>query len=306
MDRLTSLRVFQTISETGSFSAAAERLGLSAAMASKHVHALEQQLGTRLLQRTTRRVSLTEAGQDYARRIVLVLAQLEEADAAAMQQSVDIRGRVRLSAPISFGMRVLGGWLAGLAVRYPQLEVELELSDRQVDLIDEGFDLALRITTTPLADGIVARPLARFDLLLCASPAYLEQAGTPQVPADLSQHACLRYSLYPQQGTDWRFRLADGSECRVPVSGPLTANNGDVLVQAACAGMGIIYQPRFLLETHLQQGTLRLLFDSLPARQAEVYAVYPARRHLPARVRVLVEHLRERLAGDCAGTVAQV
>ena len=157
MDRLTSLRVFQTIGETGSFSAAAERLGLSAAMASKHVHALEQQLGTRLFQRTTRRVSLTEAGQDYARRIALVLAQLEEADAAAMQQSVDIRGRVRLSAPISFGMRVLGGWLAGLAARYPQLEVELELSDRQVDLIDEGFDLALRITTTPLADGIPSR-----------------------------------------------------------------------------------------------------------------------------------------------------
>ena len=115
MDRLTSLRVFQTIGETGSFSAAAERLGLSAAMASKHVHALEQQLGTRLFQRTTRRVSLTEAGQDYARRIALVLAQLEEADAAAMQQSVDIRGRVRLSAPISFGMRVLGGWLAALS-----------------------------------------------------------------------------------------------------------------------------------------------------------------------------------------------
>ena len=141
------------------------------------------------------------------------------------------------------------------------------------------------------------------ERLLAAEPFFLRDLA--QVPADLSQHACLRYSLYPQ-GTDWRLRLADGSECRVPVSGPLTANNGDVLVQAACAGMGIIYQPRFLLETHLQQGTLRLLFESLPARQAEVYAVYPARRHLPARVRVLVEHLRERLAGDCAGTVAQV
>lgn len=299
MDKLTALRVFCTIHECGSFVGAAERLGISNAMVSKHINALEQQLQTRLIQRTTRRLTLTEAGQDYARRAVQILAQLEEADAMAGQQSVAASGTLRLAAPLSFGMRYLGQWLAELRARQPLLNVELELSDRHVDLVEEGFDLALRISTRPLAGGVVARQLGSIGMVLCASPSYLAAHGRPDTPQALGQHACLRYHQGQTQDM-WLFRQ-HGETVPVAVDGPLCANNGDVLVNAAVAGMGIIYQPRFLLEAQLQRGELQALLPDSACMQAEVYAVYPARRYLPMKVRVLIELLQEMLAPAAAG-----
>jgi len=298
MDKLVALRVFHTIHEAGSFVAAAGKLDMSTAMVSKYVGALEQELGTRLIQRTTRRLAFTEAGQDYARRAALILAQLEEADAAAMQQSLEARGTLRMAAPLSFGMRYLGRWLAELRQRQPQLKVELELSDRQVDLLEDGFDLALRISTQPLGGGLIARPLGRIPLLLAASPAYLAANGTPQTPQDLASHCCLRY----QQGShpqSWRF-WQGGQEIAVEVNGALQANNGDVLVQAAIAGMGILYQPQFLLEDALQCGQLQTLLPDYTTRCADIYVVYPARRYLPMKVRVLIELLQDMLAHSMA------
>ncbi|SCK06891.1 LysR family transcriptional regulator [Vogesella sp. LIG4] len=295
MDKLVALRVFHSIHEAGSFVAAAGRLEMSTAMVSKYVSALEQELGTRLIQRTTRRLAFTEAGLDYARRASLILAQLEEADAAAMQQSVEARGTLRMAAPLSFGMRYLGGWLAELRRRHPQLKVELELSDRQVDLVEDGFDLALRISTQPLGGGMIARPLGRIPLLLCAAPGYLAANGTPQSPQDLAGHSCLRYQQgnHPQSWRFWR----DGEESSIEVDGPLQSNNGDVLVNAAIAGMGLLYQPRFLLEDALQRGELLPLLTQYTTRCADVYVVYPARRYLPQKVRVLIELLQDMLAG---------
>ncbi|MDC7700739.1 LysR family transcriptional regulator [Vogesella indigofera] len=294
MDKLVALRVFHSIHDSGSFVAAAARLEMSTAMVSKYLGALEQELGTRLIQRTTRRLAFTEAGLDYARRTALVLAQLEEADAAAMQQSVEARGTLRMAAPLSFGMRYLGEWLAELRCRHPLLQVELELSDRQVDLVEDGFDLALRISTQPLGGGLIARPLGRIDMLLCAAPSYLAANPAPQTPADLARHSCLRY----QQGNQpqvWRFWHGD-EEIAVAVDGPLQSNNGDVLVSAAVAGMGILLQPRFLLEDALQRGQLQPLLSDYRTRSAEVYVVYPARRYLPMKVRVLIELLQDMLA----------
>lgn len=297
MDRLDSLRVFQAIVDAGSLVGAAERLDLSSAMVSKHLAGLEKHLGCRLIQRTTRRMALTEAGEEYHRRVAVILAQLEEADAMAQQQSVSIGGRLRLSAPLSFGMRFLGQWLAALHASHPQLDIELVLSDEQVDLVEAGFDLALRISTQALAGHLVARPLGQIAMHVCAAPAYLAKYGTPRTIDELSRHACLRYSLQQTQAS-WRF--GQGSQLReVTVHGPLTANNGDVLVDAAIAGMGIAYQPDFLVGSALADGRLQALALDTPPQYAAVYAVYPARRYLPQKVQLTLDLLQQGLTTLC-------
>jgi DNA-binding transcriptional LysR family regulator len=293
MDRLDSLQVFQAIVEAGSFVGAAQRLDMSSAMVSKHLAALEKHLGCRLIQRTTRRMTLTEAGQDYSRRIGPILAQLEEADAMAQQQSVQVSGRLRLSAPLSFGMRFLGRWLAQLHASHPQLDIELVLSDEQVDLVESGFDLALRISTQPLAGHLVARPLGEIAMVVCAAPAYLARHGTPRTLAELAGHACLRYSLQ-QPPQFWQF--GDGQAVQQQaVDGPLLANNGDVLVDAAIAGMGIAYQPDFLVAQALHSGQLCRIQLDAPPQPARVYAVYPARRYLPQKVQFALALLQQML-----------
>lgn len=294
MDKLVALRVLQAIHDSGSFVAAANRLGMSTAMVSKHVTALEQTLGTRLIQRTTRRLTFTGPGQDYLQRTAQALAQLDEADAAAMQQSIVARGSLRLAAPLSFGMRYLGDWLATLHHDHSQLQVELELSDRQIDLLEDGIDLALRISTVPLSGGLIARPLASLPMAVAAAPAYLARHGTPLTPHDLSRHACLRY----QQGGQpqvWAFGHGEERQA-IEVSGPLVSNNGDVLVAAAEAGMGIVYQPAFLLAPAMAAGRLQALFSAHTLLTAELYALYPARRYLPMKVRVLIELLQAQAA----------
>lgn len=293
MDRLAALQVFQAIVEAGSFVGAAQRLDMSGAMVSKQLAALEKHLGCRLIQRTTRRMTLTEAGQDYSRRIGPILAQLEEADALAQQQSVSVHGKLRMSAPLSFGMRFLGGWMARLHASHPQLEIELMLSDEQVDLVEAGFDLALRISTQPLPGQLVARPLGEIAMVLCAAPAYLARHGTPRTLAELANHACLRYSL---QQTQQFWQFGDGQTLRQQaVDGPLLANNGDVLASAAIAGMGIAYQPEFLLADALQDGRLQRIALDVSPLAAQVYAVYPARRYLPQKVQLTLSLLQTML-----------
>lgn len=297
MDRLTALQVFQAIVDAGSFVGAAQRLGMSSAMVSKQLAALEKHLGCRLIQRTTRRMTLTEAGQDYSRRIGPILAQLDEADALAQQQSVSVHGKLRMSAPLSFGMRFLGSWMAQLHTSHPQLEIELVLSDEQVDLVEAGFDLALRISTQPLAGHLVARPLGQLAMHVCAAPSYLAAHGTPRTLAELAGHACLRYSLQ-QTHSSWLF--GHGSQLRqVTVHGPLTANNGDVLVDAAIAGMGIAYQPDFLVNAALADGRLQALTLDVAPQYAGIYAVYPARRYLPQKVQLTLQLLQQQLASLC-------
>lgn len=290
------MRVFAAVAEKNGFSAAADALELSTASVTRQVAALEQRLGTRLLNRTTRRVSLTSAGTAYYQRCVQLLAEFDDMEAAVGAQALQPSGLLRINAPVSFGIVKMGPLLAGFRARHPQVTLELALSDRLVDMVEEGFDLAIRITRQP-APTLIARRLADVRVLACAAPAYLAQAGTPKLPADLAGHQCLTYS-YWSGGDEWTLRHAtDGREEQVRIGGGLRANNGDVLCAAARAGMGIVLQPDFLVADDLAAGTLVRVLPDYEVPTIGIFAVYTSRSHLAPKVRSFIDYLVEAL--DC-------
>ena len=291
MDRFSEIRAFVTVAEQGSFAAAADRLDLSRAMVTKLVSALEARLGVRLMHRTTRRLSLTEAGETYLAQGGALLAELEDLDALLSQGASKASGRLRVTAPVSFGMRFLGRAIAGFLRQHPQVEVELSLNDRKVDLVDEGFDLAIRVSNLD-DSSLIARPLAKVRDRLCASPDYLLRHGLPQHPDELAQHDCLIYTLTSQPGV-WEYQGPDDIAGRVRVKGSLRANNGDILTDAAVHGMGITRQPEFLLQQALASGQLQTILDDYRWSCLDVSAVYPVRRHVPGKVRVFVDYLAD-------------
>jgi DNA-binding transcriptional LysR family regulator len=294
LDRFTSMQVFARVAALGSLSAAARALGMSQTMATKHIAALETRLGTRLLHRTTRRLTLTEAGRAYLGAVERILTDVDEAEASASREAIDVRGTLRLNAPVSFGIRVIAPLLPELAALHPDLTVDLGLNDRDIDLIEEGCDLVIRIGG--LQDSaMIARRLAPCPMLVCAAPSYLEARGTPRTVADLQHHNCLRYTLSRSIGTE-RWPFGPDRRASVPVSGTLKANNGDALVAAAVAGDGIVYQPRFLVAREIAEGLLvPLTLDHSPIELDGVFALYPSDRHPPAKVRVAVDFFAERL-----------
>jgi len=294
LDRFTSMQVFAKVASVGSLSGAARALGMSQTMATKHIGALETRLGTRLLHRTTRRLTLTEAGRTYLGAVERILADVEEAEASASREAIDVRGTLRLNAPVSFGIRVIAPLLSEFGSLHPDLIVDLGLNDRYIDLIEEGWDLVIRVGG--LQDStMITRRLASCRMLVCAAPSYLEAHGTPRTIADLQHHNCLRYTLSRSIGTErWPFGEERGAS--VPVAGQLKANNGDALVAAAVAGDGIVYQPRFLVAREIEQGLLvPLALDHPPIELDGVFALYPSDRHPPAKVRVAVDFFAERL-----------
>ncbi|WP_185984954.1 LysR family transcriptional regulator [Aureimonas mangrovi] len=294
LDRLTGLQVFARAAALGSLSAAARAMGMSQTMATKHVNALEERLGVHLLHRTTRRTSLTEAGRRYLDSAERILADLAEADAMAAAEQLEVNGILRINAPVSFGARVLSPLLPAFAARHPGLRVELGVNDRLVDLVEEGWDVAIRIG--PLRDeALVARRLAPCRLALAAAPAYLETHGTPRTVEELSSHNCLAYTLSRTLGPDhWRFGKTGA--VRVAISGNLQASNGDTLVAAALGGQGIVYEPTFILGDDLRSGALVAIeLDHPPIELDGVFAIYPGHRRPPAKVRAFVDHLVERL-----------
>lgn len=294
LDRVAGMQVFTRVAALGSLSAAARALGMSQTMATKHVAALERRLGTKLLHRTTRRLTLTEAGRGYLAAVESILADIEEADADAARESAEVRGTLRLNAPVSFGIREVAPLLSELSQRCPDLIVDLGLNDRYVDLIEEGWDLVIRIGR--LVDStMVVRRLAPCPLVVCAAPSYLASRGKPKRIADLRHHSCLGYTLSRSVGVD-RWSFGKDGRVQVPVSGSLKANNGDVLVAASVAGRGIVYQPYFLVEREIQAGLLEELQLDHPAVELDgIFAVYPSDRRPPAKVRVAVDFLAERL-----------
>ncbi len=292
MDTLTAMRVFTQIVESGSFSAAAERLDISPAMATKHVAALEDRLGARLLHRTTRRLSLTETGKSYHERCVEILAEIEDLERSTGERVERPRGLLRITAPVSFGISHLAPRLAEFLSRYPEVRIDLALNDRIVDLVEEGYDLAIRISR--LEDSsLVARRLAITQMMLCASPDYLARKGEPRHPRDLSAHDCLGYT-YWGTGEEWRLQGPDGPHS-VRIRPLMQANNGDVLRALALAGKGIILQPDFLVGADCAAGRLKPLLPDYACGELSVYAVYPHRKHLSAKVRAMVELLAENL-----------
>jgi DNA-binding transcriptional LysR family regulator len=288
MDIVASMKVFVAVVDAGSFVAAADRLDMSRAMASKYVAMLEDHLGTRLLNRTTRRLSLTEPGLVFYERSVQILVDVAEAAQVAGHMAAEPRGVLKVTMPLSYGLHRLGPVISEYVRRFPQVKLDLSLSDRKIDLVDEGFDVAVRIGKLP-ESGLIARKLGAIQSIVVGAPAYLEQHGIPEVPSDLAHHVCLGYAL-GTGGDEWRLQGAGGL-VTVRSTGSIKADNGDILRLAALQGAGLIFQPQFIVEEEVQAGRLVQVLNGYTSEELGVYAVYPSRKHLSAKVRTFVDHL---------------
>ena len=291
MDRLKSLSTFVQVVENGGFSAAARRLNMSPTMASEHVQALESDLGARLLQRTTRKISLTEVGQAYYENAARILAELEEADRAAGALQSTPRGRLRLHVGTHI-VRFVTPILAEYMTRYPDLQVDLTMGERMVDLIEEGFDLAIR-ATVPADSSLVIRQLSAWRHVPCAAPRYLETHASPEHPSDLARHNCLRYAFYPY-GDEWRFTGPKGEAVSARVKGTLRTNSAEALRIAAIEGIGIFLAPSFLVTEDLDAGRLVPLLDGYKPVAFAINAIYPTRHQVTAKVRAFLDLAVER------------
>ena len=293
MDRFRELEAFVAVVDTGSFVKAAEQLRSSKTAVSRLVQDLEARLGASLLHRTTRRLSLTEVGREYLMRAKQVLADLGEADAAVSSVSGRVTGLLRVNAPLSFGVLHLAPLWGAFLTFHPEVELDVTLNDRVVDLLEEGFDLAIRITQ--MADStLVSRRLASTRLVLCASPGYLAVHGTPATLSDLAQHRVIGYSYAPM-GDTLALQGPDGPRS-VRTRPHFHTNNGDTCRAAALDHQGIILQPDFLIGLDLAAGRLVRLLPDHEGTEVGIYAVYPSRKHLSGKVRALVEFLVSALA----------
>ena len=299
-DRLTGMEVFVRAIRLGGLSAAGRAMGMSPTMAARHLDALEARLGTTLVNRTTRRLALTDAGSAYLDRAERVLAEIAEADADASAQSLAIEGLLRVSAPATFGVMHIAALAADFHRLHPGVTIELGLDDRFVDLLEERWDMAIRIGR--LSDSsLIARRLAPVRLAVCASPGYLAERGTPATLADLKGHECLGYTLVTLTGTAvWGF--GRNGEEQIPIRGSLHANNGEALVRAAAAGQGLVYGPRFIAADAIRSGELvEIDLSAEYMDMGAVHAVTHSRRRLSARVRSWLNFLADRvpeMAGD--------
>ena len=298
MNPLTAMQAFRRVVELGSFAAAAREAELSYAVVSKYVAQLEQQLGTRLLQRTTRQLSLTEAGQRYYQTVVHVLDELAAAERQIHDASSRPKGTLRLNAPMSFGLLHVAPLLPAFADSYPEIDIDLSLGDQVQDLVEEGFDMALRIRERLDDSSLVAKPLATVQRVLCAAPAYLAKAGEPRHPHDLRTHNCLRYSL-ATDSQRWQFDR-DGEPIEVAVRGSLNANNSMALLASVQAGCGIALMPRFLAGPALQRGELVALLPDYQLAARTLYAVVPSRRGVTQKVQRLLAFFEQQYPAAAA------
>jgi DNA-binding transcriptional LysR family regulator len=295
MDRLASMRAFVKVVEAGSFVRGADQLGISTTSASRLVAELEQHLGTRLLQRTTRKLHLTDAGQRYFERASQLLSDIEEAEEEVGSATTTPRGRLRISVGQTFGARQLSSVFPRFQEKYPDVELEVFATDRRVDLIEEGFDLAVRMSLE-IPATYVARRLCAIRVVVCGSPEYLATRGTPAVPQDLAAHNCL---TVPSGGFEnrWLFEGAEGA-ITVQVRGDYRSDSGDLLRAAALAGQGLVYLPTFIVGEELARGELVPLLREWKTPSLEARVVYPTRRFVSAKVRAFTEFLQEEFAGD--------
>jgi DNA-binding transcriptional LysR family regulator len=289
MDKLAALTAFRKVAELGSFSAAAEALDTSHPAVSKQVRALEASLKTTLINRTTRRLALTEAGRAYLERATRILDDLADADLALASRQAMPHGRLRVNAPMAFGTLHLADALPGFMRRYPGVEIDLVLNDRQVDLIDEGFDVGLRIVRELPDSTLVARHIAPMHLALCAAPSYLREHGAPAHPQELARHNCLLYSLADERA-EWRFVDAAGKTASVVVRGSLAANTSVALRSAALAGLGLTLSSTFIVGADLATGQLLPLLPGWTSPPRQLYALYPHSRHMSPKVRAFVDY----------------
>lgn len=296
MARLEDMETFVRVMESGSISGAAERLGIAKSAVSRRIADLEERLGVQLFRRTTRRLNPTESASRFYTQAVRILADVEEAEQAVVDNHRTLRGRLRVAVPLSFGLLHLVPAIESFIEHHPQVTFDLDFNDRQVDLVAAGFDLALRIAE--LSDSsLIAHRLAPIRMLTCASPAYLAAEGFPQTPADLKSHRCLTYS-HASDPESWVFVGPDKKISKVRVRSCMQANNGDYLSRAAIAGYGITRQPSFIVYQAIREGKLVAVLGEFSGPAISAYAVYPHTRHLSQRVRAFVDFLIERFAGE--------
>jgi len=289
MDKLRAIETFIRVVEAGTFVKAAEQLDTSPAAVTRYVADLEERLGTRLLQRTSRKLSMTESGIAYFERCKQILEDLEEADAIASLSAARAIGTLKINVPVSFGILHLAPLWAGFMATHPEVKLDVTLGDRTVDLVEEGYDMAIRIARLP-STNLIARKLAPARMVVCASPDYLKRAGTPRRPEELAQHRCLGYTHWSGKN-DWAFQDSDGAEHTVTVNYDLLANNGDTLRAAAVTGAGVVLQPTFIVGADLAAGRLVEVLPDYKSVELGIYALYPSRKHLSAKVRALVDYL---------------
>lgn len=294
MENLGDIAVFVQVVESGSFTAAAERLDLSKSVISKYVTRLEDRLGARLLNRTTRKLSLTEVGQSFYHKSRMALQDLDEAENEVSRLQGQPRGVLRLNAPMSFGILHVAPLLADFHARYPEVRVDLNLDDRKLDIVEQGFDLSVRISDLP-DSSLVARRLCSCRHLIVAAPSYLEQMGRPATPADLGAHRVLTYR-YQESSIDWHFQYADNKTEHIQIDGHTRINNSLAIRSAVLAGLGIARMPSFVVGQDVKAGNLITLFDDTRTLEVSIFLIYLQRRHLSPKVRAFVEYMAARFS----------
>lgn len=295
MDKLSTIRTFVRVTQVGSLAGAGEELGLSRSAVTKQIMWLEDELGVRLLNRTTRSLSLTEAGVIYRDRCVQILDELQDAETELAEGSTAVRGTLRIHAPPSFGMFHISPQLARFLQRHPGLKATLMLSDRYPDLAEEGIDVAIRLGNLP-DSSLVAHHIANTDLVICGAPEYFAERGVPSHPTDLRSHNCLSWRRGPTELQAWTFEVG-GADIEIPVTGTLESNVADVLRMAAIEGLGLILLPGYMLHDDLVAGRLKVVLADYATQSMPIHAVYLNRRHLPSKVRLFVDDLKQRFAG---------
>ena len=295
MNRFENMDTFIRVVETGSISGAADRLGVAKSAVSRRLKELEAHLGVELFHRTTRQMNLTDTGRAYYHQVVRILDDVLEAENATSQAHGTLKGSLKIALPMNFGKTHLSTVINDFLNEHPQIEFDLDFNDREVDLIQEGFDLAVRIADLP-DSSLIARKFAPIKTVICASPDYLEKMGIPKSPDDLIEHRCLVYSLL-RDSQYWHMNDARGNPIKAKVRPYLKASTGEFLRDAAVAGQGIIFVPTFVTYKEIENGSLIPILQNYDTPQINAYAIYPQTRHLSQRVRTFVDYLVERFAG---------
>lgn len=293
MESLSDIAVFVQVVDSGSFTAAAERLGLSKSVISKYVTRLEDRLGARLLHRTTRRLSLTEVGRTFYERSQLGLREIEEAEAEVSRLQEAPRGTLRINAPMSFGIKHVAPAIPDFQAQYPELTVDMNLDDRQVDLVEAGFDLGIRIAELP-DSSLVAKRLGPCKHVICGAPGYFKRQGTPRKAEDLSEHNAITYQ-YQTSTREWHLITPQGKTVKVPVTGNIHMNNSLALREALLQGAGITLTPTFVVGEDIKAGKLQAVLTDHKCLELSIYAIYPQHRHLSPKVRAFIDFMAGRI-----------
>ena len=291
MDKFESMYAFTQVVENGSFAEAARKMILSRSSVNKMVIQLENHLGVQLLYRTTRQVTPTDTGKAFYKRCLDILSSVEEAELAVSEQHREPKGILRINAPMSFGMSVLGSKVAEFMSRYEKIKIQLTLEDRFVDPISEGYDLVIRIGSLPDYSSLVVNPITIIPRVICAAPSYLNIRGIPERIQDLKEHSCLHYG-YLSSGDQWEF-IEQEKEEKVSVEGVLCCNNGEVLRDAAIAGLGIVILPTFIVEEALKNGALQTILSNYKLPELNLSVIYPINRHLSTKIQLFTQFLQE-------------